>query len=61
MNEPADGKAETQSHPLASDQYRWKIWTVRFAVFSLVFIGLLGAFSVLGTIVEQFFIALYTD
>ena len=40
---------------------RWKIWLVRVVVFSLMFSFLLTSLSFIGSIVERFFFALYTD
>ncbi len=61
MNPESASKQSTPEHPFAVQQSRWKIWLVRVGVFSLMLFGLISAFSFLGSIVERFFIALYTD
>lgn len=48
-------------HPLGAPVARWKLWLVRLAVFSVVFVVLMSVFSYMGGIVERFFIALYSD
>ncbi len=48
-------------HPLLSRAPRWKIWVVRLVMFSVMFVFLMTAFGAIGSIVERFFIALYTD
>ncbi|MDP6980103.1 MAG: hypothetical protein QF570_16115 [Myxococcota bacterium] len=53
--------ATAPDHPLVSRAPRWKIWVVRLVVFSLIFVFLMGAFGALGSLVERFFIAIYTD
>jgi hypothetical protein len=59
-HETTDTKASTES-PFGPRQSRWRIWVVRVVVFTLAFVMLMVTFSFLGTIVEKFFIALYTD
>lgn len=61
MNPELEVSTESSPHPLASVAPRWRIWLVRAGMFSVMFVMLLLAFSALGSIVERFFIALYTD
>lgn len=40
---------------------QWGRWFVRILMIAVLFVGLMAAFSVLGVIVEKFFVTLYVD
>jgi hypothetical protein len=59
-----DDGAETGEVPrlgLGTNQSRWRLWLTRVAVFSVTFVLLMSLFTGLATIVEKFFILLYTE
>lgn len=59
---PADPPATEPRAPLVTGRpIRGRIWLVRVVVFSVVFVFLMSVFTVLGSIVESFFVTLYTD
>lgn len=56
-----DSTPQKKPEPMVSTASRWKLWGMRVVVFSLVFVFLLTGLTALGSIVERFFFALYTD
>ncbi len=49
------------THPFGPDQPQWRVWLARIVMISVLFVVLISAFSVLGVIVEKFFVVLYVD
>jgi hypothetical protein len=59
---PTETKPPVPKEPLlASVTPQWKSWLVRLVVFTVAFGFVLVALTALGSIVESFFITLYTE
>ncbi len=61
MNPNASERDDRRVDYLGPNPRRWPVWLAQATVFSAVFVLLLMLYSMLGKIVEQFFIMLYVD
>lgn len=61
MKNETSQNSDRESHPFGPGQPAWRRWLLRVVMISVLFVGLMSAFSVLGLIVDQFFITIYVD
>ena len=61
MNLNTRDRGSKPDRPSGSNPSRWRIWLTQITIFSLLFLLVLTLFSMLGEIVEEFFMTLYVD
>ena len=61
MKTDSSAQNHKSSRPLRLAPPQWRRWIVRILMIAVLFVALISAFSVLGMIVEKFFVTLYVD
>ena len=61
MNFNIRDRGNQPDRPSESNPPRWRLWLTQITIFSVVFVFVLTLFSMLGEIVEEFFLTLYVD
>ena len=49
------------SHPFGRTPSKLRLWLWRVAMISVLFVALLAGFSMLGVLLEKFFVTIYVD